>query len=234
MKPDKAFEAVDTLVAGMDAAEQSLFFEHLRDTYPQQLGPVAVNGAQAETASGQNETLSLTAEQQEKATKLSAAMAEKFDVRAEDFSVLRTTAEDGSEQLIVAYTAGNGIDLGNPKKDYDEKRSWNSIFDKKNDKNFMVTVGRKKYDTRTGMTEAAYDAFIADAKARGVDPLPDSPQLADQNGEVWTDTWQTGEDADRGVAPFGYVRKGGRVGRDRRPRGDVGRVHRFRPAVVIE
>jgi hypothetical protein len=118
-----------------------------------------------EAATGQTESVSLTAEQQEKAAKLTAAMAEKFGVSHEDFSVLRTIAEDGDDVLTVAYTAGNGIDLGDPKKDHDAKRSWNAIFDKNAGNNFTITVGRKEYDTRTGMTEAAYGAFIADSQS---------------------------------------------------------------------
>jgi hypothetical protein len=233
MKPEKAYEAVDNLIEGMDGAEQSQLFEHLRTTYSQQLGVAAVDGAGQETAT-QSDKLPLSAEQQEKAAKLTTAMAEKFDVPIDDFALLRTETEDGSEQLTVAYAADNGIDLGDSKKDYDNKRSWNSIFDKKATKNFMITVDGKKVDTRTGMTAAAYDSFIADARSRGIDPLPDSPQLADQNGEVWTDTWLTGEEAGRFGAPLGYVSSLGRVYRDRRPRACGYRNPRFRPAVVIE
>lgn len=113
----------------------------------------------------------LSPEQQEQAIKLTAAMAEKFGVEVNDFSILET--KNGIK--TVAYTAGNGIDLGDhPIKFFDKKRSWNSIFDKKNSKNFMIKVDGKRVDTRTGMTWDVYDAMINAAKARG-DELPDSP-----------------------------------------------------------
>jgi len=191
--------------------------------------PVAKPEAKAETSVFDQ----LSAEQQEKATKLTTAMAEKFGVSKEDFSVLRTTAEDGSDRFTLAYTAGNGLDMANSKEDYDPRRSWNGLFDKKADKNFMIEVDGQKIDSRTGMTEAAYDAFIADAKARGDKSLPDSQPLANENGELWTATWLTGEKAARGHARVADVRVD-RVSADWYDRGDGGRVRRFRPAVVIE
>lgn len=76
------------------------------------------------------------------------------------------------------------------------------MFDRRNvNKNFMVAVDGIKFDTRAGMTWPVYQAFIAEAKAKGVDPLPDSQQLANQNGEVWTHTWLPGEEADVGSVP---------------------------------
>lgn len=175
----------------------------------------------------------LSAEQREKAAKLNIAMAEKFGVSAEDFSVLKTTAEDGSGRFTVAYTVGNGLDMGNSKKDYDAKRSCNGLFDKKADKDFMIEVDGQKIDTRTGMTEAAYAAFIADAKASNVDPLPDSQELANKNGKPWTATWLTGEEADRISARVAYV-DDGQVFAGWDFRDDGYRDVRFRPAVVIE
>jgi len=174
----------------------------------------------------------LTAEQQEKATKVIGVMAEQFGVSAEDFSVLRVSGENGDEQLVVAHTAGNGIDLGDPKKDYDPTRSWNSIFDKKNAKNFMIKIDGQTLDTRSGMTEATYRAFIAVAEARG-EMLPDSRPLSKQNGEVWTATWLTGEDADRGDAVIARV-VGGQVYVYWRHRGRGRRALRVRPAVVLQ
>jgi hypothetical protein len=231
MKPEKAFEAVDALVDGMDAGERASFFDHLRTTYPTEIGATAINGGET---SAQATALELTPEQQEKATATAAALAERFDVSAEDFSVLRTSGEDG-DTLTVVYTAGNGIDLGDSDKDYDTARSWDAIFGEDADERFVVEVDGKAVDSRRGMTREVYDAFIQDARDKGIDPLPDSPQLSDQNGDIWTDTWLTGEDADRRGAPIAYVLGDGDVHSGVNPRvRDARREHRFRPAVVIE
>ncbi len=171
----------------------------------------------------------LTCEQQEKATKLATAMAEKYGVDAKDFSVVTVEAKNGEKTRTLLYTGKNGVDLGDPSQDFDTKRSWSSIFDEKNTQNFMVEVDGKQVDTRMGMTSGAYNAMIADAKARGIDPLPDS----EKTGDIWTYTWLTGEQAGYVDAPVADV-DGGQVNEIRGLRGRDYRDVRFRPAVVIE
>ncbi len=235
MKPDKAFEAVDTLVTGMDGGERADFFEHLRSTYPEELGTAAVNGALVAAEAEVSTVLDLTPEQQEKAAKVKAALAEKFGVTEIVFSTLKVTTEEGDERLIVAFDARSGIDLGGKRKDYDPKRSWNSIFDKKNDGKFIIEVDGQKFDSRLGMTRATYEAMVAEARVY-VEALPlhDSRELSEQNGEPWTWTWLTGEEADRDVAPIADVGGDGQVYSFWNRRDDGYRDMRFRPAVVIE
>ena len=233
-------DTVMAIVSDMDDDEQRELFNRLAEDHPllaSYAGMTAIVSA-VESVEPSEQPVdvfdTLTPEQQERATKLTGAMAEKFGVDAKDFSVLET--EDGIK--AVAYTAGNGIDLGDPTKTVDKKRSWNSIFDKKNAQNFMVEVDGKQVDTRTGMTSDVYDAMVDGAKARGDEFLPDSPQLSesDENDQPWTITLMTGEPerADEFRAPYRDVTEDGHVNgswvnRD----GDIGDV-RFRPAVVIE
>lgn len=177
----------------------------------------------SETAQTAESLGQLTPEQQKKVDGSIAAMAEKFGVKPEEFSVLRTTAEDGREGIVVAHTAPNGIYKG----------SWNKIMDKKSNKDFIVEVDGQQIDTRTGMTRSVYRAFIAEARANGVDPLPDSSVLSKQNGEPWTATWLTGGQAGGLAAPRADVNEG-RVRERWFNRGNDYQRVRLRPAVVIE
>lgn len=72
----------------MDEAERAEYAEGLL-ALSLPLGQTALNGSGAEApataTTAQAETLALTPEQQEKAAKLTTAMAEKFGVAKEDF-----------------------------------------------------------------------------------------------------------------------------------------------------
>lgn len=166
----------------------------------------------------------LTPEQQKKADGAVAAMAEKFGVAPEGFSILRTKADDGREGIVVALTSPNGLYKG----------SWNQIMDKKSDKDFVIEVDGQKVDTRKGMTRATYRAFITEAQAQSPNnPLPDSNPLSKENGEPWTATWLTGEQAGVRNAPCAGVNAG--QGYEYwYYRGNDRRGLRVRPAVVIE
>ncbi len=221
----------------MDAKEGLVVFEAVLNQIPREqrgefasgingllteIGAAALDGANEVGEASVDVMSLLTPEQQEKASKLTSAMAEKFGVDQKDFSVLTTETETGEQKFTVAYTAGNGIHKG----------SWNNIFNKKNAQDFMIEIDGKKVDTRTGMTLDAYKAMID--KARTTEALPDSPQLAGENGQPWTWTLRTGEEADGFYAPSAFANSDGYVdanwnGRDR---GDDG--VRFRPAVVLE
>src|SRR5690606_36828029 len=139
-------DTVMAIVSDMDDDEQRELFDRLAEDHPllaSYAGMTAIVSAVEPVEPSEQSTdvfAMLTPEQQERATKLTGAMDEKFGVDEKDFSVLET--KDGTK--AVAYTAGNGIDLGDPTKTVDKKRSWNSIFDKKNAKNFMIEVDGKK------------------------------------------------------------------------------------------
>lgn len=99
--------------------------------------------------------------------------------------------------------------------------------------NFMIEIDGQQIDTRPGMTEAAYRSFIDTEKARGTKPLPDSSQLSNENGQPWTWTLLTGEQADDFNAPLAGVGYGAaRRVWDRRDRARYNL--RVRPAVAIE
>lgn len=175
--------------------------------------------------------IELTPNLHEKADKTIEAMSAKFNIDSKDLTVLMIETKAGKKPVVV-YTAGNGIDLGDPKEQYDNKRSWKSIFDKKNAVNFMVEVDGQQVDTRKGMTREVYDTMYNEAKANG-QVLPDSQELAEQNDQPWTYTLLTGEEADRDFAPVADVRDG-EVAQYVSRRDYDSHVVRFRPAVVIE
>lgn len=181
-------------------------------------------------------TVNLEAGVQDKAeTKVAAAkasMAEKFGVKEEDFSLI-SYEQDGKTINTVVYAAAIGIDLGDSDKDYDQKRSWNSIFDKDTPENFMVEVDGQLLDARTGMTRLAYDALYQDAKGKGT-TLPDSEQSAKENDDVWTWTLLKDAEADRDGYVLGAYVFDGEVTLDEVPSDASSRDVRFRPAVVIE
>jgi hypothetical protein len=165
----------------------------------------------------------LTPEQKEKAEKIIEALVKKFELDPGDVGIVMIETDNGEKQPVVMHTGDYGICKG----------SWNSICAKENAKDYRVKIDGKQADTRSGMTLAAYSAFIADARARGVDPLPDSLPLSQQNGEPWTGTWLTGEQATSLDAPGGVVQGDFVYNRwHNRDRGS--RDVRFRPAVVIE
>ncbi len=100
------------------------------------------------------DVLSLLSPEQVERAKLGAvALAEKFGLESKDFSVLRTKdAENGEDTFFVVLTTDEGIDLGNPYKTYDKKRSWDSIAPEKPNKQFEIEIDGKTVDTRTAVT----------------------------------------------------------------------------------
>lgn len=163
-------------------------------------------------------------------------LAEKYNVFPKDFELF-TYEKDGTTYNTVVYTAANGIDLGNPKEDYDKARSWNKVMDKgaKNKDWHTLTIDGVKYDDREGMTYALYDQLVEAAK-KAERPLPDSKDtlITSNGGDKWYSwTMMTGEPLTAGGnAPIAGVDDGGSV---RQLWADVDRVGlylRFRPAVI--
>jgi len=168
----------------------------------------------------------LSAEQRERATALQAAMAEKFSTEEnplspEDFGVV-SVGEGENRKLVVMLTTDNGLYKG----------SWNNIMSKKSAKDFTLEVDGQEVDTRSAMTWETYQAFINEAKRRGIDLLPDSEPLSKQNGQPWTGTWLTGEKADEFDALYGDVNCGEPY-RGWSYRGDDWRTLRVRPAAEV-
>ncbi len=92
-------------------------------------------------------------------------------------------------------TTGNGLYKG----------SFDKIIDKKSYKDFVIEVNGERIDTRKAMTWDTYKAFITQSKASGVNPLPDSRPLSEQNDQPWTGTWLTGEQPTKLNANCGTV-----------------------------
>lgn len=115
--------------------------------------------------------------------------------------------DDGQQHFNLTHT-GPGIDIGDPKKEFDPARSYPSVMSPANDHLFQVEVNGVIYDTRTGMTDPVYAAKVEDARSRGV-TLPDSKQLSKETGDLWTWTMLTGENltAD-GLVPLRAVYEG--------------------------
>lgn len=200
-------------------------FERRGLELPALAGAMALEGASADTEVAQapeaDELESLTPEQRERVQALQAALAEKFGLEPEAFGAVAVGKGEQS-RLVVMLTAGNGLYKG----------SWNAIMDKKSAKDFEIEVGGQKIDTRTAMTWEAYQAFVADARARGVELLPDSEPLSKRTGQPWSGTWLTGEKPDGLNARYGYVGYG-RPRCDWGRRNDVWRDLRVRPAAEV-
>jgi len=163
-------------------------------------------------------------EQRQQAEAVIAALAEKFERPAEDFGVVLVESVEGEPRAVVMLTAGNGIYKG----------SYNAVMANKNTDDFMLEIDGRQVDTRTAMTWDVYQAFINGEKVRGTNPLPDSPQLADQNNQPWTETWLTGEPADDFNAYSGLVNLEGYPNYVWGPRNYADDTLRFRPAVMLE
>lgn len=178
----------------------------------------------------------MSLEQKVKASEARKVIAERFQahgVTSESLRVVQHETEEGKKVFTLVHT-GNGVDIGNPTKDFDKARSYNSVMAKKNNDLFNVQVGGITYDTREGMTDAAYDALVADAKAQEGSTLPDSQEAAKENNDLWTWTMLTGEPLTAaGYVQVRYVYGGGVRGSVDLPDDDY-RGLRVRPAVVIE
>lgn len=194
--------------------------------------------ASGETAEGSVETETSL---ERLASEVKQALAEKYKVSPEDFSLF-TYEKDGETRNTVVYTGANGIDLGNPKEDYDTARSWDRVMDdtKKNtDRHTIeVTVGGVKLtpDARKGMTYALYDQLVEEAKAAGR-PLPDSKdtKITSTSGDWYSWTMMSGEPLTAGgYAPVARVGDVGSVYRRATYRDRGGRYLLFRPAVNLD
>jgi hypothetical protein len=146
----------------------------------------------------------LTPEQREQADQLKIAMAAKFNVSEDDFSVQESW--DGNQtHLVVAYN--DGVKAG----------SWDDIFGEDNAEKFIVTIDGKEYDTRTGMTSDLQAALIQSGIIK--------------SGHLNLETWLTGEQLVRSRAPISLPHREDISWVDRRR--DTPWI-RFRPSVVIE
>lgn len=136
----------------------------------------------------------MSKEQKVKADNLRTAMAERFaeyGVTADSLRVVMHKSEEGKNVFTLIHT-GNGVDIGDSAKDYDNARCYNSVMSKENDDLLTIVIDGKKYDTRKGMTDSAYDALYEDSKSQGI-TLPDSKQMSEITGDLWTWTMLTGE-----------------------------------------
>jgi hypothetical protein len=107
-----------------------------------------------------NETL--TDAEQRLVEIISKALAEKYDVPSENFSLV-AYERDGQTVYVVMYTAPEGLDLGSdPDKEEDPIRSWDGVM--KGD--HEVEIDGIRCDTRK-TTLGAYEAFIARERQAG-------------------------------------------------------------------
>jgi hypothetical protein len=108
-------------------------------------------------------------EQKAKAIELRGALAsgplKEYGVSEDSLRVV-AVEKDGKSSFVLTHT-GNGVDIGDSKKDYDKARSHNAVMASKNDQLFQVEINGVTYDSRRGMTSDVYDAKVADARERG-------------------------------------------------------------------
>lgn len=99
-------------------------------------------------------------------------MFEQYGVKAEDFSLVKSLDRDGKPVMAIVYNREQGLDLGNPAAELDERRSYYGIMGGSSSI-FVREIERKKVDSRAGMTELVYENLIKHRKNRGL-PLPDT------------------------------------------------------------
>ena len=139
------------------------------------------------------------------------ALAKKFNVPEEDFVTLKV---DGK---TVVMLGGSGIHKG----------SWNDIMNAPAE-DWTITVDGTSYDTRKGMTEAVFTAYIGYCKEHKI-TLPYSSTAKD-----WPWLLLTGEKLSDGFAPCGAVNDDGQVNFALVNPGLAGSFVRVAPAGVIE
>lgn len=224
MKPQDALEAIDAIVSTVPADQRPELFGRLQNLHPEYLGGVAVEGAQSEVMPGvptwEQQLEGLSAERREAAVATREVLAKKYERPESDFSLVKTTSEkDGKVEDVfaVVLSATQGIDLGNPRKTFDKKRSWNSIDPQNPNDEFMVEVKGKMVDERKGLT------------------LEVMRELTAQDPKINEWIWETGRpDLAAGrLVPVVDAVVGGAY-RRHVPRGAVGYNFAFRPAVVLE
>ena len=154
----------------------------LKELWSRRLGSAALNGAK-DPSSGE---IALTPEQKQKAARITEVLAKHFGINPAEFGAVPVKKRDGI-QVAVVLTSEGGIYRG----------SGNQVLNRKNDKDFMVEIDGEEVDTRSVMTLSVYQAFIADASNRGVEPLPVLPDsIKGENGGVRTKTLLTGDSVD--------------------------------------
>lgn len=162
------------------------------------------------------------------AVSVRTALAERYDAPPEAFELVSYTDDNGRPIHAVTHTGPNGIDLGDPKKDYDPARSYRKITKHRNE--HQVTIDGRAHST-LAMNYPLYEAMVAKAKQEERE-LPDSAANRLPN-DWYTWTLMPAEPLAGGVAPrIAWVRDGGSVRRDWTDRDRDYRVLRFRPAVV--
>ena len=194
------------------------------------VGAVAVEASDQPSTDEKPEDIltALSPEKQARAQALKQAMAEKFGLSPKDFGLVKIEKDEAVEALpepkvVVMLTTGNGLYKG----------SFDKIMDKKSYKDFVIEVNGERIDTRKAMTWDTYKAFITQSKASGVNPLPDSRPLSEQNDQPWTGTWLTGElPPDELYAYYGDV-YGDMPGRYWGDRYDGCNDVRVRPSAVV-
>lgn len=93
----------------------------------------------------------LSAEQLEKVARIKAALADKFDRDETDFGVIKVEwpSRPNDPDYLVALTATEGVDVGNPDKVYNSNRGWDRIMENPEDARFLINVDGQQIDTRT-------------------------------------------------------------------------------------
>lgn len=154
MKPHEAYEAVEDIISEIPAESQSEFFKLLQYAHPLHLGGVAAESALIIPT--WEETLAeLPVERRQEFIADREALAKQHKRLESDFSLIITSRNIAGEVknfATVVLSTTEGIDLGDPDKTVDSRRSWISIDPTKPNEWFMVVVNGQEVDTRRGLT----------------------------------------------------------------------------------
>jgi len=186
------------------------------DLYSRDL-PEHATGASAEQEKP-NIWGSLSAEQKQYAESARTALSVEFQRHVGEFDLIKTeNPEDPAKaQILLALTATQRLDLGDPALSYDPKRSWYGIMGARNNPERRVIIDGKRTDVYATQTLAVLNA------------------IAKANPEINEWVWCTGEPerADFDYGPVVHL-SGGRASVSQNSRGSGSAALGFRPAVVI-
>lgn len=198
--------------------------------YPEVVGAAALIGSEAVLIDSNGEPVGiedlLPPERLTYTEAVVTSMSETLGLNRDDIRfVLDNTTERGG-RIVAIDASPNGQYIGIYQHILDRRQadpSW-----------YTIQVANQRVDPLAGCTRSAYEAMIADARARGVAFLPDSLALNQHNSHVWTATMMTGEPLESpGKIWIGSSSSYNKVNFVGQAINRGGKSFRVRPAVVV-
>ena len=104
-----------------------------------------------------------------KAVSIKLAMTEMTGGVPERIKIISLPSQYGDQKLLVLLATPSGRVADTQEE----------IMSADNDEDYVIEIGNVRFDTRSGMTAEAYEAFIKNAIETGEHPLPDSNEIVE-------------------------------------------------------